>query len=61
MKRLLSRKLVGAVVGMGAIVGVVIGSALVGSVPDDVQFSAIALIAGLGGFQIMRQAEIDRQ
>jgi hypothetical protein len=61
MKRILSRKLIGAVAGMAAIVGVVLGSAVVGSVPGDVQLYAIALIAGLGGFQIMRQAQIDEQ
>lgn len=59
MERLMSRKLAGALAAMLCIVGVTIGSAVVGGVPLEVELTAIATIAGLGGFQVQRQARID--
>jgi hypothetical protein len=56
---LTSRKLAGAIAGMLSIVGVVIGSAVVGAVPLEVQLTSVGLLAGLGGYQISRQARID--
>ena len=54
-----SRKLAGAIAAMLCIVGTVLGAAVIGGVPDDVLLTGISLIAGLGGFQIMRQAHTD--
>jgi hypothetical protein len=59
LKKLGSRKLACAIAGMLSIVGVVIGSAVVGDVDKDVLLSAILLIAGLGGYLVYRQADID--
>lgn len=56
---LTSRKLAGAIAGMLSIVGMVIGSAVVGDVPLAVQLTAMPLLAALGGYQVARQARID--
>ncbi len=61
MGKLTSRKLVGAVVSMLSIVGLVIGSAVVTGVEVEVLLTAVALIAGLGGYQIHTQGSIDRK
>ena len=55
----MSRKLAGAVAAMLSIVGIVIGSAVVGGVPVEVQLTAIGAISGLGGYQVWRQARVD--
>lgn len=59
MNRLSSRKLAGAMAAMLAVVGIVIGSAVVGGVPVEVELTAITAVTGLGGYQIRRQARID--
>lgn len=59
MSHLNSRKLAGALAAMLAVVGIVIGSAVVGGVPVEVELTAIAAVSGLGGYQIQRQARID--
>ncbi len=59
MEHLTSRKLAGAVAAILAVVGITIGSAVVGGVPLEVQLTAIAAVTGLGGYNITRQAQID--
>ena len=59
MKRLSSRKLAGAIAGMVAIVVIVLGSAQLGNVPDDLQRTAMLLVATLTGYQVFRQANQD--
>jgi hypothetical protein len=66
-----SRKLIGSVVAMISIAGTVIGCVGLGiedaviaevsiaGVTANVLFWAIALIASLGGFQILQQARVD--
>lgn len=54
-----SRKLAGAIAAMLTIAGIVIGSAVVGGVPIEVEMTAVLTVAGLGGYQIKRQADID--
>ncbi|KKN22932.1 hypothetical protein LCGC14_0910070 [marine sediment metagenome] len=59
MKRLSSRKLAGAVAGMIAIVVIVLGSAQLGNVPEDLQRTGMLLVAALTGYQVFRQANQD--
>ena len=60
MKQLSSRKLAGAIAAMVGVVVVVLVPAYFDVVVElSVQLAAIASVAGLSGFQIMRQAEID--
>lgn len=59
MEHLTSRKLVGAIAAMLSVVGLVIGSAVVGNVSTEVLLTAIGAVTGLGGYQVQRQARID--
>lgn len=59
MQHLTSRKLAGAIAAMLSVVGLVIGSAVVGNVPAEVLLTAIVAVTGLGGYQVGRQARID--
>ena len=60
MKQLSSRKLAGAIAAMVGVVVVVLVPAYFDVVVElSVRLAAIASVTGLGGFQIMRQAEID--
>lgn len=61
MKPFTSRKLIGAVSAMLAIVGVVLGSEAVGGVDADTLRLSIGIIAALGGYQIARQAAVDQE
>jgi len=60
---LTSRKLIGTVTAIGAIVGVVITLGLFqpGLLTPYVVFVSLMLIAGLGGFNAYRQAKIDEK
>ena len=60
MKKLLSRKLVTTAVATAAIVGIVLVSPIVDA-DKDVIILAIGTVAGLGGYQITRQAIIDER
>ncbi len=67
-----SRKLIGAVLAMAAIVGMVIGTLLldveealtatvsIAGVEGPVLFWAIVICGGLGGFQILKQYQNDQ-
>lgn len=71
--RLTSKKLAGAVAAMAGVVGLVIGSIALGveeavtaqvsvfGVEGPVVFWAIVAVAGLGGFHVLRQAQIDEK
>lgn len=61
MLRLQSRKLVGSLVSTLAITGMVLGLAVIVPtvVTTELAGMALTLVAGLGGYQIARQARID--
>ncbi|KKN82282.1 hypothetical protein LCGC14_0310950 [marine sediment metagenome] len=55
---MLSRKLAGAIAGMVGVNTIIALTAYQG-VPVEIALSGIAAVAGLGGFQVFRQARID--
>ena len=59
MSRLLSRKLFGSVAAMAIIAAIVLGAAQIGNVTDENLRIAMGLVAVLGGYQVMRQANKD--
>ena len=59
MQKLTSRKLAASIAAMLTITGVVLGASVIGNVDKDIVLSAIALIGGLGGFFVTKQAHID--
>lgn len=59
MKKLTSRKLAGAIAAMLCNLGVVLGAAAIGDVDKDIVLSAMIAITGLGGYQMLRQGNID--
>lgn len=59
MKELTSRKLAGIIVSMLSIVGLVIGSQVVGEFDKDILVTSIVAISGLGGLHNVIQGKID--
>ncbi len=62
--KFLSRKLFAAAVAMGAITGLLVGLAIIDTAlletNKDLLIIAIAAIAGLGGFAVNKQAQVDQ-
>jgi len=56
----MSRKLATVIAQIVGILGVVLGSALIGEVDTDIQLAAIGLIGAGGSLNILRQAAIDK-
>lgn len=60
MQKLTSRKLVGIVVGMLSIVGVVLGSAVIGNVDKEIVLATIVALGGVTGYFVQKQSELDQ-
>ena len=56
----MSRKLATVIAQIVGILGVVLGSAIIGEVDTDIQLAAIGLIGAGGSLNILRQAAIDK-
>lgn len=59
----MSRKLAATVTAIAAITGLVLGLAVLtpAAITSELAGAAIAAIAGLGGYQVARQARIDER
>ena len=56
----MSRKLSTVICGVVGVLGIILGSALIGDVVTEIQVTGIASVAGICGFNVFRQAAIDK-
>ena len=59
MEKLTSRKLVGIIAGMVAIVGTVLGAAVIGGVEKDVVLATVGALTIITGYFVQKQADLD--